>query len=83
MNRETEQVIALIRVERIRQDGKWGVQNHPDGKWSDILMEELGEAAKARLEKNEDENFCELVQSAAVLVAWLECKMRDAQDEPK
>ena len=42
----------LIQIEREAQDEKWGEQRHSDEKWLAILLEELGEAAKAVLEKN-------------------------------
>jgi len=81
-------VIELIVGERIRQDVKWGEQNHPDLYWLGILMEEVGEVAKAVIEKaaNVREEKCakevvhlELVQVAAVAVAWLECIERSEQ----
>lgn len=69
---------ALQRVigERNRQDAKWGEQNHDAGKWSLILTEELGEVAKSQLEGDRTNYLTELVQAAAVLVAWIECEMR-------
>ncbi|KKL97669.1 hypothetical protein LCGC14_1832160 [marine sediment metagenome] len=45
-----EQVLQAIRDERGRQDAKWGVQRHEANEWLAILMEELGEAARATLE---------------------------------
>lgn len=83
-----------LRIERGRQDDKWGVQKHASGTgnhyaahadhfrnrcdeaakrgkdtWADILLEEtyeaLAEADKVALRK-------ELVQAAAVCVAWIE-----------
>lgn len=78
---ETEKKVvvpAIQRViaERLRQDAKWGEQNHNAGKWSLILMEELGEVAKSQLEGDRANYLTELVQAAAVLVAWLECELR-------
>jgi NTP pyrophosphatase (non-canonical NTP hydrolase) len=67
-----EQVLDDVRKERRRQEFKWGVQNHNDYKWSAILTEETGEVAKAALEKKLDELIVELVQVAAVAVAWVE-----------
>lgn len=67
---------VVIIAERQRQDAKWGEQNHDAGKWSLILSEELGEVAKSQLEGNRANYLTELVQAAAVLMAWLECELR-------
>ena len=61
----------LIEIERNAQDAKWGEQRHSDEKWLAILLEELGEAAKAVLEKNEKGLLEEAVQVAAVLQNWI------------
>lgn len=68
--------IARVMEERARQDAKWGEQNHDPGKWSLILAEELGEVSKSALEGDRANYLIELVQAAAVLVAWLECELR-------
>lgn len=66
-------IFELIRAERERQDKKWGSQRHlPNYTWSAILTEENGEVAKATLEKDTANLKEELVQVAAVAVAWLE-----------
>ena len=71
-----------IQKERNRQDRKWGVQRHKSGTWQMILSEEVGEVAQAslaemfdrnRTEKKRGELRKELVQVAAVAVAWIEC----------
>lgn len=77
---------SLIKAERVKQDGKWKEQNHEDSKWLAILVEEVGEVAKMVNELypafgdvsmvktyhlHEDLKE-ELVQTAAVCVAWLE-----------
>ena len=61
----------LIQIERNAQDEKWGEQRHSDEKWLTIILEELGEAAKAVLEKNEEGLLEETVQVAALLQAWV------------
>ena len=61
----------LIQLERNAQDVKWGEQRHTDEKWLTILLEEIGEAAKAVLEKNDDALLVEVVQVAAVLENWV------------
>lgn len=43
-------IIADITAERSRQDAKFGEQNHPPQDWLAILMEEVGEFARAHME---------------------------------
>ena len=75
----------LIFKERARQDAKWGKQRHQlNSQWMTILTEEIGEVAecvcktevppvKTRARKIWLKNMKkELVQSAAVIFAWLE-----------
>jgi NTP pyrophosphatase (non-canonical NTP hydrolase) len=81
--------IGCVKVERIKQDVKWGEQNHSDLKWLSILGEEFGEVAKAVTEDNpakerlythealQDNLEYELIQVAAVCVAWVECIRRN------
>jgi hypothetical protein len=79
---------ALFNVlnERQHQDEKWGEQNHHPVRWVGILAEELGEVAKHAIELDwksqggDSEQFHaimdlrgEVVQLAAVAVAFLEC----------
>lgn len=78
-----ERVIADIRAERERQDEKWGVQNHDPFTWLAILGEEKGEADQAALEhrfsgKPSSDYRKELVETAAVAVAAVECYDRHA-----
>jgi hypothetical protein len=73
LRRVTEQVFNAIEEERGRQDAKWGSQRQQHNlKWNAILGEEVGEAAKEVLEENDELLWKELVQVAAVAVAWLE-----------
>lgn len=72
-----------IALERIRQDNKWGEQNHDDWKWLAILVEEVGEAAEAMLkalEKGGDPATVqkEVIEAGAVTLAWLESIHRRA-----
>ncbi len=69
-------VLTRLAGERTRQDKKWGEQNHDPGKWSLILAEELGEACQAFLQGRHGDAVDELIQAAAVLVAWIECEER-------
>ena len=66
-----ETILTLIRMERGIQNNKWGVQDHSNERWLTILAEEFGEVAKALLE-SDDGLANELLQTAAVCVAWLE-----------
>jgi len=65
-----EWAIEEIRRERVRQEAKWGRQLHENRTWLTIALEEFGEIAKAMLERGEVRK--ETIQTAAVLVAWLE-----------
>ena len=68
-----EDILQEIRNERARQDAKWGSQRHlPPYTWMTILMEEVGESARASLEGDPVGYGDELVQVAAVAVAALE-----------
>lgn len=110
--KSTDLVLKEVAAERIRQDAKWGEQNHPDfieienrdpnksevqqrmslyglppadaaklicdnsakaGKltYAHIAIEEVCEAFEE--EPNSDKLREELVQTAAVFVAWIEC----------
>ena len=68
-----------IRTERTRQDtlaaaGRWGgesVATISDDRRLRVLVEEIGEVARA-LEEDDSQLRAELVQVAAVAVAWLE-----------
>lgn len=71
-------VFKDIQDERTRQNEKWGVQNHDDSEWMLILMEEVGEVANALLSNDPAEHIeTELIQCAAVIAAWVECRRRN------
>ena len=42
-----QRAFQIVRAERIRQDNKWGEQNHPPIYWMGILGEEFGELCEA------------------------------------
>lgn len=83
---ELTNVMTEVANERIKQDLKWGEQNHRPADWITILVEEVGEASKAALEskflvcgkeglttRKALENLREeLIQVAAVAVASVE-----------
>jgi hypothetical protein len=77
-------VFNEVAEEIQRQESIWGVQNHDDPYWMTIALEELGEAAMAILAKahnanprttrlHTDNTRTELVQTAAVIINWIEC----------
>ena len=85
--------LKCIAMERIKQDIKWGEQNHNPERWLAILAEEFGEAGKAICEliptskRTYNKQVCldnleyELIQIAAVCVAWVECIRRNENKE--
>lgn len=67
-----------VLTERIRQDDKWGEQNHDPFTYLAILTEEVGELAQAALHTRFGGNKAsglreEAVQVAAVALAIVEC----------
>jgi len=73
-----ESILEEIRNERLRQDAKWGEQNHAPADYLMILGEEVGEANKAALEAKFGNGSLrlyrdELIQVAAVAIAMIEC----------
>jgi NTP pyrophosphatase (non-canonical NTP hydrolase) len=73
-----ELVVLDLLKERLRQDTKWGEQNHSFSLWNTILMEEVGEVSEEIIdfELAKKGNLVplreELVQVAAVAVSILE-----------
>ncbi|MDB5056346.1 MAG: hypothetical protein JWM44_4396, partial [Bacilli bacterium] len=71
-------IFELITVERQRQDIL-----HPLSQFAhrmEILVEEVGEVAKAKLEGNQSELRKELIEVAAVAVRWVEILDREASE---
>ena len=71
----TATVLWAITDERDRQDNIWGQQDGDDKTWLPILAEEFGEVARAMLQQDGEASGNlreELVQVAAVCVAWVE-----------
>lgn len=74
----TVAVLEEVGFERAAQNAKWGEQNHDDFIWSAILGEEVGEVCKAALHDRFGGEEAggqreELLQVAAVAIAWVEC----------
>ena len=86
-----EEIVLKIKEERTRQDEKWGLQDHSDLEWYAILGEEFGEVGQALCKtqvapinpkeflKFTPEVELELIQSASVIFAWLECIEQNKQ----
>lgn len=68
--------LAEIAAERVRQDAKWGgipgLERRDDHTYAAVLGEEFGEVCKAWLERDTAALREELVQTAAVAVAWIQ-----------
>lgn len=75
-------VLTEVGMERLRQDAKWGEQNHQPSVWLAILSEEVGELATAMLRdrfgtgaeetREAGDMRREAIQVAAVAVAFVE-----------
>ena len=72
-----QNVLKEVLNERLNQEAKWGEQNHDNPLYVTILTEEVGEVAKAILEKDIQNLREELIQVAAVAVAMVECLDRN------
>lgn len=75
--------LALYSIvgERIRQNIKWGEQNHRGAKWHLILSEEVGEFAQSVLDNHDLAKVREeAVQVAAVALAIVECIDRNGEN---
>ena len=70
-----DDILQLIKLERLRQDKKWGTiptRDMTNDKWIRVIVEEIGEAAAEIAEEDIDNLVEELVQVAAVAVAHIE-----------
>lgn len=74
---EKQSSLNSVLQERIRQDEKWGEQNHTPTEWLPILMEEIGEFSKAILEESNIRE--EAVQVAAVALSIVESIDRNSK----
>ncbi len=82
-----DSIFNEIKIERKKQDTKWGEQNHKPIEWVAILTEEVGEVSKAALEAHFNQCYWdaaqlkeyrkELIQVAAVAIAMLESLERN------
>lgn len=80
-------VLGEVENERIRQNKKWGLQNHNPVEWIAILAEEVGEAAKEAVDMHlENINRVkqyrkEVIQAAAVAVQMVESLDRQLEEK--
>lgn len=79
---QARRAVCEVLNERIRQDKKWGQQNHEPFTWIAVLAEEVGEASQAALHREfggpeHDSLMKELIQVAAVALAMVECGYRN------
>lgn len=76
MNAVQGAIVRQVLAERHRQDGKWGgtpgVNRRDDATYPAVLGEEVGEVCQAWLERDVPHLREELVQVAAVAIAWIE-----------
>ena len=71
------QVIEHELGERERQEFKWGDQiKNSDELWTVIAVEEFGEVSREVYEKDLPKTYMEVIQLAAVCVAWAEALQR-------
>ena len=74
-----QQVLHDVAVERATQDAIHGRNRTLNsGTWLIIATEELGEVARAVQEETPQRQYDELIQAAAVLIAWAEDVRRQA-----
>lgn len=66
-----EAMLQVLSVERCKQAGKCGQQDHDNGRWLAILMEEVGDASKEILDGEDPHKMRhEVTQVMAVAFAW-------------
>jgi hypothetical protein len=88
VSRECGYAMSRVLLERMKQNDKWGEQNHSYSDWLAILSEEEGETSKEYLEwkfggrSNKPEFLDELTQVAGVALAMLECCIRKGWGDP-
>ena len=68
-------IYDIVEEECLKQDEKWGDQQHPTPDWNMIFDEEKGEMAKAYIEGKRDAFIGELIQMAALMIQWLKCEI--------
>jgi NTP pyrophosphatase (non-canonical NTP hydrolase) len=74
---DQKRVLEDVVTERLRQDLLWqdntcANMDKSDGDKMLVLSEEVGEVAKSSLDNDRENLYAELIQVAAVAVAWAE-----------
>ena len=78
----TEIVLTMVKNERVRQDTKFGIQSHSGEQWKNILNQCLMNVENSRLNQSLDASHIEeLIQAAAVIVAWVEQEYHRIEEE--
>lgn len=77
VNSPTDFVVSEVKIERARQNKKWGQQDLQPAAWLAVLGEEYGEVCRAVCEGDTKGYREELVQVAAVAVQMIECLDRN------
>lgn len=75
-------ILSDIRIERARQDATIPMHGQPDGTFAAATMKKLGDACSTllTLHRNKRNIRQELIESAAVICAWLEeLELRDSR----
>ena len=83
-----EYINVDVLVERLRQNGIYGIQRHCHGDWLKILIEEVGEVAQAMQKgsvasktTDADDLYKELIHVAAVASAMAEQVKEESENE--
>ena len=76
----SEKIWQEVKNEMYKQYAKWDKQNHQRPYWLAILVEEVGEVAKAVVEYDTEAYRKELIQVAAVAVSALESLERQSHE---
>lgn len=85
---EAQDALRDVLAERVRQNKRWGEQNHDPFTYLAILVEEVGELAQAALHSRFGGPAAaglreEAVQVAAVALAIVECLDRGRWEWPR
>lgn len=70
-------VIIDTMKERERQHELWGEQNLEKEKWIALIVEEIGEVARACNDKDDENYREEMIQVAALAIQAVECYDRE------
>jgi NTP pyrophosphatase (non-canonical NTP hydrolase) len=80
---DISKVLNLVRMERLRQFYKWGIQHHSWPEWITILTEEVGEAAQAAVECYWNDGDIGQLREELIQVAAVACQIIEVIGEEK